>query len=264
MTRPAAVLAPRRQGQPFPELSATIDATARRAGVDLVGFGDVIEALPADFDHLPVGVSLGVVDPVMRLLTERGRVGAHVVERALYDHRDLESQRILEEALRRLADLLQSRGYRYFCFPPDCDPMESPFTSLLARRFSHKAAATCAGLGWVGRHGLLNHRAYGPQVAWATLVTDAPLDTAEPVVTSACGVCRACVEACPGGAISGRSWRREDGMTALVDVDRCRYVLDENERVYGRRICGRCAVACAMGKLPFAAAGAGSSLPGAL
>jgi len=101
----------------------------------------------------------------------------------------------------------------------------------------------------VGRHGLLNHPEYGPHVVWATLVTDAPLSVSEPAYESDCGDCRLCVAACPGGAITGRPWRREDGMVRLVDTERCRVVLDENERVTGRRVCGRCAMACAMARL---------------
>lgn len=126
--------------------------------------------------------------------------------------------------------------------------METPFAALITRRFSHKAAATCAGLGTVGRHGLLNHPDYGPHVVWATVVTNAPFEVSEPVHESDCGSCGLCVAACPGGAISGKTWRREDGMVRLVDVDRCRRVLDENEEISGRRVCGRCAVACAMAR----------------
>jgi epoxyqueuosine reductase QueG len=216
----------------------------------VVGVGQVEDALPEDFKHLPVGVSLGVVHPGMRWLCELQEVPPfEAVERALSDHRDIEGQRQLEAALRRLADYLRGEGFRYFCCPPEVDPMETPFTALMIRRFSHKAAATCAGLGWVGRHGLLNHPEYGPHVSWATIVTNAPLFTAAPVVESQCGDCRQCLMACPTGALSGRTWRREDGMASVVDVDRCRQVLDDNERRTGRRVCGRCATACAIEKL---------------
>ena len=227
-------------------LAIEIEGIAREAGVEIVGFGDVQSALPADFHHLPVGISLGVVHPAVRSLQllPEGRPTAEI-ERALCDHRDRHGQVVLEKALRDLADYLRSRGYRYFCCPPEVDPMESPFTALMVRRFSHKAAATCAGVGWVGRHGLLNHPAYGPHVTFATLVTNAPLDPAEPVVRSECGTCRSCVDACPAGAITGRPWSRDDGMVSLVDADRCRRVLAENARTTGRWFCGRCALACA-------------------
>ncbi|HZK47998.1 MAG TPA: 4Fe-4S binding protein, partial [Thermoleophilia bacterium] len=224
-------------------LAESIDCIAREAGVDVVGFGDVREALPVDFQHLPVGVSLGVAHPAMTLLRERSSaVSEKALQRALSDHRDAQGQAVLETALRRIADHLRSRGYRYFCCPPEVDPMETPFAALMAGRFSHKAAATCAGLGNVGRHGLLNHRDFGPHMVWATVVTNAPIPTGSPVRESECGSCRLCVAACPGGAISGRPWRRDDGMQRLVDVAKCREVLDENERATGRRVCGRCAV----------------------
>jgi len=231
-------------------LGETIDCIAREAGVDVVGFGDVREALPRDFRHLPVGVSLGVSHPALRLL--RGQAATlpdEAVRRALSDHRDTRGQAILETALHRMADYLRRNGYRYFSCPPEVDPMETPFAALMVRRFSHKAAATCAGLGSVGRHGLLNHPEYGPHVVWATLVTNAPLALSEPTHESDCGDCRRCVAACPGGAITGRPWRRDDGMVRLVDTERCRAVLDENERETGRRVCGRCAMACAMVRL---------------
>lgn len=231
-------------------LEQTVDCIAREAGVEVVGFGDVREALPRDFRHLPVGVSLGVSHPALRLLRERSATVPHeAVRRALSDHRDTRGQAILETALHRMADYLRRSGYRYFCCPPEVDPMETPFAALMVRRFSHKAAATCAGLGSVGRHGLLNHPEYGPHVVWATLVTNAPLTVKEPTHESDCGDCRRCVAACPGGAITGRPWRRDDGMVRLVDTERCRAVLDENERVTGRRVCGRCAMACAMARL---------------
>lgn len=237
-------------GNPDRGLADAVERIAREAGAEIVGFGDVREALTADFRHLPVGISLGVPHPALTLLRDRsGTVPAAAVQRALCDHRDARGQAILESALRRIADLLRRNGYRYFCCPPEVDPMETPFAALMVRRFSHKAAATCAGLGSVGRHGLLNHPQYGPHVVWATVVTNAPLAVSEPVEASDCGDCGLCVAACPGNAISGRPWRREDGMVRLVDVDRCREVLDGNERSTGRRVCGRCAVACATARL---------------
>jgi Uncharacterized Fe-S protein len=231
-------------------LTAAMEDVARQVGVDVIGFGDVHAALPADFHHLPVGVSLGVVHPAVRSLhLPAGGPPAPDVERALCDHRDRHAQVILEATLRRLADYLQAQGFRYFCCPPEVDPMDSPFTALVVRRFSHKAAATCAGLGWVGRHGLLNHPEYGPHVTWATLVTNAPLETGVPTVESACGDCSLCVSACPAGAISGRPWRRDDGMVSLVDAERCRAMLAANEKATGRRFCGRCAVVCARARM---------------
>lgn len=230
-------------------LAVSLELVAREVGVDVVGFGELGPALPDDFEHLPVGISLGVAHPAMVELLAADAEGLspdrqQELERQLCDHRDRDGQQKLEVALRMLADVLGRQGYRYFCVPPDVDPMDYPFTALMVRRFSHKAAATCAGLGWVGRHGLLNHPVYGPHVSWATLLTNAPLDAAAPTVVSECGECRRCVSVCPAGAITGRDWSREDGMVSLVDVERCRRTLVCNEQTTGIWVCGQCALAC--------------------
>ena len=210
-----------------------IEELALDCGADVLGFGDVSEALPPGFAHLPVGISVGMANA-------QSPGGA-----ARYDHRDAEIQSALDEALREIAAFLRLRGYRYFCCPAECDPMESPFTARMAHRFSHKAAATCAGLGWVGRNGLLIHPELGPCVSWATVVTNAPLPLGDPWTEGECRGCMACAEACPAGAISGKGWRRSQGMHRLVDADRCRDSLDIVERETGARVCGRCALACA-------------------
>lgn len=241
-------------------LAREVRAIACEVGIDVVGFGDVHEATPPGFRHLPVGISLGVVHPAVRDIARRRETecgdaaGREVLREELeasdiYDHRDLDGQSRLEEALGRIARYLRRGGYRYFCCPAEVDPMDSPFTALMIRRFSHKAAATCAGLGSVGRHGLLNHPDYGPFVSWATLLTNAPLPLEASVDASDCGECRACVDACPSGAISGRSWHRAQGMQPLVDTERCRRSLDEREARTGLRICGRCALTCVLTRL---------------
>lgn len=233
------------------ELAREIEDIATSRGVDIIGYGDMRAALPKEFAHLPIGISLGIPHPAVSLLqSQEDDVSWSVLERALCDHRDVRGQGALEDVLKALAELMRARGYRYFCCPPESDPMDTPFASLMLRRISHKAAATCAGLGWVGRHGLLIHSEHGPLMTWATLVTDAPLSPANPVTEGRCGDCTECVEACPGKAIQGRLWTRDQARARMVHVDRCREILDEKERTTGRRICGKCAVACAAVKLP--------------
>jgi epoxyqueuosine reductase len=71
--------------------------------------------------------------------------------------------------------------------------------------------AAAAGLGWIGRNGCLINREFGSYLLLAEIVTNLPLAPDEPV-PKRCGTCRACVDACPAGAI------RESG---LVDSRRC-------------------------------------------
>jgi epoxyqueuosine reductase len=65
-----------------------------------------------------------------------------------------------------------------------------------------KVWAQRAGLGWVGRNGLLITPEFGSWVLLGTLITSAPLAADEPHPFR-CGGCTACLPACPTGALRG-------------------------------------------------------------
>ncbi len=71
--------------------------------------------------------------------------------------------------------------------------------------------AAAAGLGWIGRNGCLVDARFGSYLLLAEIVTDLPLEPDRPV-PNGCGDCRACVRACPAGAITPEG---------LVDSRRC-------------------------------------------
>jgi epoxyqueuosine reductase len=62
------------------------------------------------------------------------------------------------------------------------------------------ALAAKSGLGWRGKHTLLLSRDAGSWFFLGEIYTDLPLPTTSEV-TSHCGSCRACIDACPTGAI---------------------------------------------------------------
>jgi reductive dehalogenase len=65
--------------------------------------------------------------------------------------------------------------------------------------------AVDAGLGELGRHGLLIAPRYGPRVRISKVLTNLPLVPDKPIeigVREMCEVCRKCAKACPGQAIS--------------------------------------------------------------
>ena len=69
----------------------------------------------------------------------------------------------------------------------------------------HVPIAVQAGLGELGRLGLLITPEWGPRVRLATVTTDLPLAVDSPVdigVQQFCELCGKCARACPGGAIA--------------------------------------------------------------
>lgn len=64
-----------------------------------------------------------------------------------------------------------------------------------------KAAKAC-GLGEMGLNGKIIAKDHGPYMRWCFIITDAPLETDEPLTETLCDKCGACIKACPGKAVS--------------------------------------------------------------
>ena len=202
------------------------------AGGAIVGFACVRGAASGEIAHLESAVSIGVV----KNLNE-------------------ETVKLLLALQKKASVFLKALGYRYFCIPPDSDRVKDTFASSLYPLFTHKMAATLAGLGWIGRNGLLINPVHGPRLSLATVLTDAPLESGAPVTCSRCGECTLCMDFCPSHAIAGKEWSMGEPYIELVKAKRCAAHKGRAKATKGKPNCGLCINICPYGRRDFSAAG---------
>ncbi len=140
----------------------------------------------------------------------------------------------LADSLDDLAALLRAAGYDAVVVMDD-------------NRLVDRAVAHRAGLGWHGRNTMLLNRSLGSFTLIGSVVTTAPfaelgLGASVPVVAepagagpsvgepAGCGSCRACVDACPTGALGADAQGR-----ATLDARRCLAWLLQDDGVFPRR-----------------------------
>ena len=211
-------------------------------GATLTGFGDVSVGLAPELKHLPNAIALAVKHPRYR---GTYKCGSMTVYSNQYEEVDL----VLESVQKKLITFLKSRGWRTLAIPPDSAKIDGSFVSKLYPLFPHKTAATCSGLGWIGKSGLLVNREYGARLSWATVLTDAPLEVCKtPYTESACGTCSRCVNSCPVSAIRDVKWKRGDKAEVFIDVDSCTDYMSYTVKVFQKYICGVCVLACPYGR----------------
>ena len=193
------------------EVWPSIERVARANGVVRVGAADLTDANAALFeswidaghhatmDYLARNRSVRV-DPTARFpwaksaivilvpySAERpdappGALAHHVARYALGDDYHDVLDRILREVE---AELPGVRTWRYV----DTGPL------------SDRALAANAGLGWIGRNGMLIDDEIGSYFFIGTLLTALENDIGGAVVADRCGSCTRCVDACPTDAI---------------------------------------------------------------
>jgi epoxyqueuosine reductase len=88
--------------------------------------------------------------------------------------------------------------------------------------------AMLAGLGEVGRNGLLLTEKWGPNVRINTVTTDIPLIPDKPVdigIQSVCGMCSKCYDYCPGRAVAAEKAYGYGALKWNVNNWRCRQAI---------------------------------------
>jgi epoxyqueuosine reductase QueG len=202
-------------------------------GLSLFGVADVTsirdeflldKKLREKFDR---GISLGkrLIDSVIEDIVDRPT--------SLYFHHYRQLNFFLDRAAFLLSSFIQELGFRTLPIPAsqviDWEKQKG--------HLSHKKVGQLAGLGWIGRSGLLVNPEFGARFRLVTVLTDMPLETDEPLEGD-CGSCRECLAPCPAQAIKEK---KED-----LDFMACFEKLKEFRKkgIVGQYICGVCVKAC--------------------
>lgn len=208
---------------------------AEAQGCAAFGVADLDELLgvkPDLFENIPGQYSRAVVMGVR--LQDAVVEGIADQPTPLYLHNYRQANYQLDRLGWAVADYLQETGSRALAVPASQMIQRVPMRGHI----SHRLLGVHAGIGFVGRSNLLVHPVYGARLRYVSVLTDAELEPDAPYAGSGCGECRACVDACPAGAIREN---RED-----FDLGACYAKLSEFNRIphVGQYICGVCVKAC--------------------
>lgn len=207
-----------------------------KTGFDLCGFSDIArfsDVMPG-FSPLDVYkdcksvIAVGVSLPfgLMR-----------VNPRLIYSHYNDSSIHKVDMLTFEIAKLLEEK---FLCnaVPMPCDgPYEYWDDGKKEGRglISTKYAAYCAGLGYIGKSGLLINDRFGSMVTVGTVLTDLEIEPDELSRDRCSKSCKRCMESCPSGAI-------QDGN---VNQTLCRaHAYGKNARGFSVVNCNTCRTVC--------------------
>jgi epoxyqueuosine reductase QueG len=224
-------------------LREELERKAREWGASLFGVADlssakayIEEVFGDELLHLDRAVVMAVPYPAAVV----NQLQAGPTHTYLHYYKIINSR--LDDLALRIALLLQDEGYEAFPVPASQRVTEDKLAGI----FSHRLAASLAGLGWIGKNSALINPTYGPRLRLVTVLTDAPLPADKPI-KERCGRCTACVEACPASAITGKAFHPADPLEERLHAGECDKYLSKVRVSFGKRVCGRCLAACPWG-----------------
>lgn len=212
------------------------------------GWADLSPCIPARFSETPFALSIGrEIEPAIVQSACNGPTREYFIQ---YHELNEELSRMVQIA----AQEMRSSGARLILVEPTVHEaqIDDEMRKSLRYCFSHKMAATRAGLGWIGKTDLFVSKKFGPRLRLATVLSDRPFgEIGTPIEKNFCSSCARCVEACPAKAAKGIGWHagleRDEFFNAHLCRDMCRKLSMER---LGEHIslCGICVAACPVGK----------------
>jgi epoxyqueuosine reductase len=217
----------------------------------LLGFADMRNLLDGKFRGYDFCIVIGkrLDDKVMDSIT----TGPTIDYYDLYDQTNHQLTKLTSE----ISDELKSHHISCMPIQPTIsdEEMDDKYYQTLTWDFSHKMAATRAGLGWIGKTGLFVSERFGPRLRLASILTNHPLNCSkEPINKSRCGKCNLCVDACPATAATGQLWNKNVPRDEFFNAFKCREkCLELSLKILKKDVslCGICVSVCPIGRKTF-------------
>ena len=204
-------------------------------GANLVGFADLKESKIDN--ELSFGISVAVKLSPELINSIKNRPNIQYYEEC---H---STNNLLDKIVTIGTEYLIKNGFKAIAQTTTTLNHSDDFTTKLP----HKTVATKAGLGWIGKSGLLVTNEYGSGIRLSSFLTNANLDCGKPIEKSSCGNCMECVKNCPANAITGKLWNIDVKRSELIDVNKCNKTAREitmksiNKDI---TLCGKCFIVC--------------------
>lgn len=181
------------------------DICTRPDGVDLVGVAPIERFLDLPENKRPTNLLpdaksvIVLASQVFKILTDKLTVSSKVGEVSYRDIYNAHNETVVNDLKQtgyRVARYLTNKGYASINLGQDLTDYRT-----ISSIFSFKYAAAAAGLGSIGKNGLLITPAYGPRVKLTAVITAAPIEPDTVNVADPCQGCNICIKVCPSGAL---------------------------------------------------------------
>ncbi|MBD3212858.1 MAG: hypothetical protein GF311_09640 [Candidatus Lokiarchaeota archaeon] len=211
-----------------PEFWRDFEKEARGLGVDLIGY------TPVNEDYIFKGYKIFgknaiVLGQEMKWEKIKTAPSFECGSEAFRVYKEL-GDKVLE-----LTNYLKKRGYKSEAHHPFGGKMLYPYH------------AVAAGLGAVGRNGLVVTPEFGPRQRWGIITTDADISEVSQErlmkMESLCTKCGACLKNCKGGAILEEPIEKVEGSGIITRIDRSKCI----ESQVNNTICSNCLKSCPLG-----------------
>ena len=209
-------------------------------GADLVGFSYVRDELPEELKMYPYAVT--IVRKLAKAVTNTIQGAPTMI---YFQHYRMTNTKLDLLALDAVS-FIEKQGY--LALPIAASQSTPDAKEEYKGVFPHKTGAVKAGLGFIGKSGVLITEEYGSFVRLATVLTDMPLEPSGEIKTSKCGMCNICKNACPAGAITGEEYVPGHERKEILDAKKCSEHMKTYKNIGRGAVCGICMSVCPYNK----------------